>query len=357
MSFNVTLLLFFLIISLSQIIGQTNFILLHPPHNYGGKTAFAGPPYWTYASANQYYRITDSAFDNWIGTIDNAFQVWNNVSVVQFSRSTSEGLPLFSYYDDSEKIGSIINPGKARVDGNNYKINTTLCNIRINRRHQWTNGTNDAQNNIIDLKSILVHEIGHILGIDQATEMGPTAPTMSGWNNPSFWIGTEMATLEQYDINAANFLQTLVPTLYQDLQAAVNVAQQIGVGWVVVESQYNLSSNILIPAGVNLIINPGVTINMGSYFLIASGGTIQNNGSISGLAANLKSGSTIVGYFPSIQVAINNASSSNTVELLATTYSLSPSISSKTNITLSGQGSSSTIINGSISVTNSTIFK
>ncbi len=427
-------LLLFFSFSPSKIIGQTNFNLLHPPYN-SSKTAFVGPPYWTYTSANQYYKIDDSAFDSWVGTIDNAFQVWNNVSVVQFVRSTSVGLSLFTYYDENDKIGSIINPGKARVDGVNNKINTSMCNIRINRRHQWTNGTMDAQNNILDLKSILVHEIGHILGIDQAYEMGSNAPTMSGWNNPSFWTGTEMGTLEQYDKNAANFLQTLVPTLYTDLQAAVNVAQQIGIGWVIIESQYSLPNNVILPSNVHLVINPSVTFSLNNNYILASNSSvrIESGAAINGVKAYIRNGSTIIGCFPEIQTALNNTSSGNTVELLesltlsgnitipqgvtlkimpsvsvalngfsisggtilldgatvsdlqayhklsgaikglfpsvqsaiesagsgktvellATTYSISPSISSKSNIALTGQGSSTTIINGGISISNS----
>lgn len=69
--------------------------------------------------------------------------------------------------------------------------------------------------------------------------------------------------------------------------------------------------------------------------------------------AYLKSGSTLKGLFPTIQLAINNASSYQTVELLSKTYSGSLSFSSKSNLYLTGQSSTTTTVTGHISVTNS----
>lgn len=67
----------------------------------------------------------------------------------------------------------------------------------------------------------------------------------------------------------------------------------------------------------------------------------------------LINGNKYYGLFTSVQSAINNATSNQTVELLATSFSESPSFSSKSYITLNGQGPGSTTINGSIGVTNS----
>jgi hypothetical protein len=101
--------------------------------------------------------------------------------------------------------------------------------------------------------------------------------------------------------------------------------------------------------------NSGTNVNLNGYSIVTTGGsiTVNSGATISGLKTYLKSGTTIKGLFPSIQSAINYAVANQTVELLSTSYSESPSFSSKSYITINGLGSGSSILNGNISVTNS----
>lgn len=118
---------------------------------------------------------------------------------------------------------------------------------------------------------------------------------------------------------------------------------------------YPLTGNIYVPAGITLTINPEATVNLNGFTIISTGGviTVQSGSTITDLQAYIKLSGAIKGLYPSVQSAIDAAGSGKTVELLATTYSSSPSITNKSNITLSGQGSNSTIINTSIGITNS----
>jgi len=122
------------------------------------------------------------------------------------------------------------------------------------------------------------------------------------------------------------------------------------------QDSYTLQGNVFVPSGKTLTINSNATVNLGSYYIKSTGGSIVQNGSITGLNAYLKTGSTLKGLFPTIQLAINNASSFQTVELLSKTYSGSLSFSGKSRITLQGQGIGSTILNSSISVTNNSSY-
>jgi len=66
-----------------------------------------------------------------------------------------------------------------------------------------------------------------------------------------------------------------VPTLYSNLQTALNKAAEIGTGYVYIMSNYTLSNNTTIASGVNLIIKSGVTLNLNGYELILTTGTIE----------------------------------------------------------------------------------
>ncbi|MCL5267018.1 MAG: hypothetical protein M1469_02810 [Bacteroidetes bacterium] len=111
-----------------------------------------------------------------------------------------------------------------------------------------------------------------------------------------------------------------------------------------------LTGNVTIPSGVTLTIDNGVTVNLNGHALIATGGTINNNGTISGAGATIQG---VSGYFGSIQSAIDYASSGQTVQVPAGSFSESPSFSSRSNITLNGQGQGTTTLNGTIYITNS----
>lgn len=113
---------------------------------------------------------------------------------------------------------------------------------------------------------------------------------------------------------------------------------------------HTLTGIVTVPSYNSLTFKSGASVNFNSYYILVNG-TVAGQSNIA--CSYLKQGSTIKGLFPTIQSAINYASSGQTVELQARTYNESASFSSKSNITLVGQGSGSTILNNPVSVTNS----
>ncbi|NQT27461.1 T9SS type A sorting domain-containing protein [candidate division KSB1 bacterium] len=111
---------------------------------------------------------------------------------------------------------------------------------------------------------------------------------------------------------------------------------------------HSLSSNLTVPSGVTLAIQSGTTINLSSYKIDASDGTITVSGgaTINPYIRITTSAGVIKGLYPTIQSAINAASSTQRVRLDATTYS--ENISMKGGVDLLGQSSASTILAGDI---------
>ncbi len=118
-----------------------------------------------------------------------------------------------------------------------------------------------------------------------------------------------------------------------------------------------MQGNVYVPSGITLTIASNMNLTLNGYSIISSGGTImvQSGATINGLKAYLQTGGSTVGYCPSIQSAVNNAPSGSNwiVQLLSTTYNESPSFSSKSNLTMFGNGQGSTVLNGGVSFTNS----
>ncbi|MGB9588146.1 MAG: hypothetical protein ACPL7O_08200, partial [Armatimonadota bacterium] len=93
-----------------------------------------------------------------------------------------------------------------------------------------------------------------------------------------------------------------------------------------------LTGNLIIPSGVTLTIDTGVTVNLGSYGIILNGGSVDIKSGATVNCAYLKQNGAIIGYFGSIQSAINYASSGQTIELQPRTYNENPNFTSKSNI-------------------------
>jgi subtilisin family serine protease len=115
----------------------------------------------------------------------------------------------------------------------------------------------------------------------------------------------------------------------------------------------NLSGNVTVPTGVKLTILSGTVVNMGSSSIIASGGTINSENGVIGLAAFLKNGTTVERVYSSIQTACNAASNNYTVEIQNGTFTENISVTSKTNLTIKGRTVFQTHLYGTISAYNS----
>ncbi|MFA3784181.1 hypothetical protein ABRY23_14065 [Melioribacteraceae bacterium 4301-Me] len=146
------------------------------------------------------------------------------------------------------------------------------------------------------------------------------------------------------DDNGASFKAYLETTSY----TTSGTLSENEIWW----TNVTLTGNVTVPSGITLTVTPGVNINFNGYGILLDGGSVNFQGGDPN-CVYLKQSGSLKGYFGTIQPAINYAGSGQTVELQARTYPESPSLTSKSNITLTGQGQGSTTLNGSISVTNS----
>jgi hypothetical protein len=114
---------------------------------------------------------------------------------------------------------------------------------------------------------------------------------------------------------------------------------------------HTITGNVTIPSNQTLTVLPSASVDFNTYYVDQNGGTFSIQ---SGSTVYLTNGSNrYYGLFTSVQSAINAASSGKTVQLLSGSYSESPSFSSRSSITLMGQGPGSSTLDGSISITNS----
>ena len=104
-------------------------------------------------------------------------------------------------------------------------------------------------------------------------------------------------------------INRLCPTI-ASAAAAVSSGQTIEI-----YGPHTLTTNYSIPSVISLSIKSGATLTLGSYSIVSSGGTITvASGVTISPDVRRKSGSTILGLYPSISSALSAASSGQTVE-------------------------------------------
>lgn len=114
----------------------------------------------------------------------------------------------------------------------------------------------------------------------------------------------------------------------------------------------SLSGNVTVPSGKTLTITSTGSVDLNGYYIKSTGGTITNNGTVDPDNIRVEQSGTLQGYYPTINSAISNASSGQTVHLYSGTFSGSVTVSNKYNVDIVGEGYNSTSI-GNISITNS----
>lgn len=135
--------------------------------------------------------------------------------------------------------------------------------------------------------------------------------------------------------------------LFTSVQSAINAASSGQT--VTITSSYTLTGNMTLPSGVSLTTSGLAAIILNGYYVVATGGGTVS-GAVDGFAATISGANG--GCFPTIQSAIDHASSGQTVLAPPITRSESPSITSKSGVTLQGAGQGSTTVQN-ISITGS----
>ncbi len=261
-------------------------------------------------------------------------------------------LGAYSNAEDSPGSGEIVNLQL----GITYTIPITTDNNFIDNSGNGTHGSIKVDGNTRTAPYTFPKAIGNNVTLEAISPQTDNTGYQEIWNtsscDPSQWTGsggsfksnnqTYSFTVSSSDNNVtymANFHQNRVTT---------SGTMSSSENWI---SNVTLAGNISVPSGVTLTITSCAAVNFGQYGILLNGGTIDYQSNFTG--TYLKQDGTLKGYFGSIQPAINNASSGQSIELLSTAYNESPSFSGKSNIALYGQGQGSTTLNGSIFVTNS----
>jgi tetratricopeptide (TPR) repeat protein len=346
-----TMVLFLILLSyINNRLGAQIFMVADPNNSSAenGKSPYDGPPFQYFESSSQNYQIVNSEYNNFTDAVESAFSSWSNAAPVTFSLSGSSGVSLISEFKNPDSYGPAwMFPS---VSGN--IIDCSGSSITLNTAYQWRNDQQDLFGipQILDVESMVVHEAGELLGIKHPVEGtysdDSSAPTMAGGDASYFNTTLACRSLEDEDINAARFLQLRVPSLYSNISTAVNVANEIGVGYIYVTSgTHTLNNNLTIGNNINLTISSGVTINLNNKYIKSTGGTVivEEGATINGSAAYLKSGSTIKGYFSNIQTACNNASTGYTVAIKDGTYNGIITFSGKNYLTITAESGTPTI--------------
>ncbi|KAF0149013.1 MAG: hypothetical protein FD143_2799, partial [Ignavibacteria bacterium] len=286
-----------------------------------------------------------------------------------FGISVSQSAGTLTAYVTSGGSGEY---GKADEPVGAFVNGTANCNIYCNTFFDTTQYNSEIRI-ARGLAGTISHELGHILNSYHLYAYTNFNPNSSDWVYSNYYpkeVGGNWPAQPASNDNYYKHIMATGPWLFDSLRAsndrvfdnhsinAISFANSGGcyvtvdMVWGIRGKTVSLLNNVTIADDAKFYIaGDGYTHNLnGKTF---SGGTIYQAGSVGGLAAKVKSGSTVKGLFPTIQPAINFASSGNTIELVSTTYSESPSISSKSNITLTGQGISSTVLNNGLYISNS----
>ena len=114
-------------------------------------------------------------------------------------------------------------------------------------------------------------------------------------------------------INANKALRNLyVPQVYHTIASALSIA--IDGQAIVVSGSHVLSSNLTVPAGVTLQFKSGSSVSLNGYSIVSVGGAITiENGININPDVRLMTGSSIKGLYPSIGLAVQEASNGDRV--------------------------------------------
>ncbi len=319
--------------------------------NYEVKNINSQPVFAKWHKYNIGYRIVSTPDSDLNSLIDASFDTWENCGYIIFT----SGNDISVYASTGENSWFGYGPFTTNSSGEItssaiYLNNGTYGGIDI----VWTDGNENSPYGsdpyYCDVQNCVTHELGHNLGIAHHST-GNGSPTMATRDQcSSFNTSLARRTLETDDWTALNFLykNLYIPLEYSSINSALSVLPTNGT--IIICQNYSLTDNSNISSTKTLTINAGITVSLGTFYISSTGGTINNYGNFTG--TYLKQSGVIKGLFPTIQSAVNYASSGQTIELQARTYGESVSISSKSNLTITGQGQGSSIINGNISITN-----
>ncbi|RJP55997.1 MAG: hypothetical protein C4541_13180 [Candidatus Auribacter fodinae] len=196
-----------------------------------------------------------------------SFQTWTNLAdsniVFNFAGTTYKSYPsdppwsgedhmnIVTFVDDSSLVAgfsegvigkTLLTWDSGDTDGDGITTELIDCDILLNSgivagagEYTWSVTEMNYDMLILDVQSVLTHEIGHLLGIAHpfGTTNRPddndvpllTCPTMFASLTPAFTDNLNMRTLENYDKNCAAFLYPILTDGNDTWQTAVSVGE------------------------------------------------------------------------------------------------------------------------------------
>ncbi len=152
-----------------------------------------------------------------------------------------------------------------------------------------------------------------------------------------YYIKTSDGTFTNYaTINPDNILVIESEQLkgyYSDINSATNNATS-GQYCVAYSGTCILTGNAIVNSGITLTINTAATVNLNGNFIKLNGGSIVKNGAINPDNIQVKEASQVMGYYPTINSATNEAESGQTCEAIYGSSSLSGNAIVNSGVTL-----------------------
>ncbi len=284
--------------------------------------------------------------------IQNSINTWNDVTTA-YNRFTYSGTTAnnnYATYDGTNLIMWVESNWTDMFSSNDIGVTVTwygsgtIYETDISLNGEYDTWSDNGSAGKMDVQDIVTHELGHSVGLADLYGGSDVDKTMYGYSDNG---ETKKRSLETDDENGTRYI-------YFNPQTSGSLSEnQV---WLdnLDNITVTLSGDLSIPSGYSCLISSNYTANLNGHSIILTGGTInvEVGATISGLAAYLKDGTTIKGYCSSIQSAVDNSSSGQTIELLATTYNITVNITDLDNRIIKGQGTG-TVINGDINLTYS----
>ena len=203
----------------------------------------------------------------------------------------------------------------------------------------WFNsGPPDTRNeNDIDFVETIMHEVGHVAGLADVN-----------WNYSIMRSDYALRTIPFRAIEDGS----KAGWVYQHTKDELTLSGQL---WHSLDISYlpdrviNLAGNVTIPSGMTFRLEENkATVNLGTYSIYTTGGSIEDAGGNTWAPADIKvtSGGSLLGHFPSISAALTFAQSGQTVIVGAGAYTMSSSMAIPSGVTLQFASGSTINVNG-----------
>jgi hypothetical protein len=287
--------------------------------------------------------------------IQNAIQTWNNVNTTyinfQYGATTTstalayDGTNLIRWVESDWATYFPEYPTALAVNSTWTSGSTALeSDIFFNGQAYTWSSTGDL--NRYDVQGVCTHEIGHSVGLSDLDGAGDEEKTMY---YASATGETKKSSLYSDDEDGARYVN-FYPQTSGSLTENQVWAPNLNNNTISLTSSLNTSS-------YSLSIKSGITLSLNSYSITSTGGTItlESGATINGLKATLTRNSALRGLCSTVQAAVNAITDNeigNTYDLGLASGSISENISLSNKYGVHFYGSGSTVLNGSLSLTN-----